>query len=154
LSDVAARLRAPYSEKVFPSSAAAALAPFYPNVRRCTSPEHRLLVVGLIPSVLYFAQRPFAGGQSVLALYTSDARQRSIVRALMRQVVPFVVIAGRRYANDFDAEYPIVAEWVRARYAPLATLGDDYNGARILIDRGMAARPPDPETGWPCLSGR
>ena len=88
----------PYTGRQVPSRPAATLAPFYSYLARCTTRDHRLLILGFVPEVLFFAKRPFAGGQPILigGYFDSEARQRSIVSTLRRQLVPFVVFPGER----------------------------------------------------------
>jgi hypothetical protein len=152
MGDVASRLSAPNSPRVLPSRPSAALLPFYPYVRRCTTPEQRLLVIGNATEVLFFAQRGFAGRQAafVQGYYESEPYQRSVLSTLAAQMVPFVVIPGRSYTGDYGAVFPLLARYIRDRYVPLAQFGDPDTGAEVLIDRTVPARGRDPETGWPC----
>jgi hypothetical protein len=152
VGDVASRLSAPYSPRVLPSRPAVALLPFYPYVRRCTTPEQRLLVIGNATEVLFFAQRGFAGRQAafVQGYYESQPYQRSVLSTLAGQKVPFVVIPGRSYTGDYGAVFPLLTRYIRDRYVPLAQFGDPDTGAEVLIDRTMPPRGHDPETGWPC----
>jgi hypothetical protein len=146
-------LEAPHDPIVLPSRAAEDLVPFYDYVARCTSREHRILVAGLIPEVVFFTHRPFAGGIVILppGYYAAEHYQRSVVNRLRQQTVPFVVIPGKRYIDSFDSLFPLVADHVRARYAPLATFGDeDEWKVDVLIDRTLTADARDAATGWPC----
>ena len=155
LDNVGWTLLDPHSERQMPSQAATALLPFYPYVARCTAPDHRLLVAGFLPEVSVFARRPFAGGLPVFVAgyYDSEARQRVIVARLREQAVPFVLIPGSAYAADFASGFPIVADYVRSRYEPMATLGDEQDtGVRVLLDRTLPVTRRDAETGWPCLN--
>ena len=148
-------LEAPHDPIALPSRAAEDLVPFYDYVARCTTREHRILVAGLIPEVVFFAHRPFAGGIVILppGYYAADHYQRSVVNTLQKQTVPFVVIPGKRYIDSFDSLFPLVADHVRARYAPLATFGDeDEWKVDVLIDRTVTAESRDTATGWPCLT--
>ena len=148
-----ARLEAPHDDIVLPTGASRVLVPFYDYVARCTTPEHRVLVAGLIPEVVFFTHRPFAGGQAILpgGYFAAERYQRAVVDTLSRQTAPFVIIPGRRYIDDFDAAFPLVAEYVRGRYGPLATLTDEDEMVDVLIDRGVRATRRDEATGWPCL---
>jgi hypothetical protein len=147
-------LEAPHAEIVLPSRAATELVPFYDYVARCTTSDHRLLVVGLIPEVVFFTHRPFAGGQAILpaGYFEAEKYQRAVVNKLSNENVLFVVIPGERYIDDFDSSHPLVAGHVRKRYVPLATFGDeDGTKVEVLIDRTASAASRDAVTGWPCL---
>ena len=150
-----AKLAAPHDQEMIPSTAAEALIPFYDYAGRCMAPNQRVLVVGIIPEAIFFTRRGFAGGQSILVAgyYDNASYQRSTLNTLAREAAPFVLIHGP--ANEgFDTSFPMVAGHVRARYAPLATLGDgDLSGTvQILIDRRLTPGEREPGTGWPCVS--
>jgi len=154
LEDSERRLLHPY--RLIPSTAAAALVPFYEYLRRCTTTEHRLLIVGLITEVSYFAQRGFAGGQVALVsgYFEGEHYQRAVVATLQKQNVPFVVIPGRAYTDSLEGSFPIVADYVQPRYRPLATFGDPATtGVQVYLDARLRAMPSDDLTGWPCLTG-
>jgi hypothetical protein len=147
------RLLHPY--RLIPSATVSTLVPFYEYLNRCTTTEHRLLIVGLITEVSYFAQRGFAGGQVALVsgYFEGEAYQRAVVATLQTQSVPFVVIPGRAYTNSLEGSFPIVAAYVRPRYRPLAAFGDvETTGVQVFIDSSLPATQPDDLTGWPCLT--
>jgi hypothetical protein len=55
------------------------------------------------------------------------------------------------YANEFDGAFPLLMAYVRSRFEPLATLGDDSEtGASVLVDRSLRWQSRDETTGWPC----
>jgi hypothetical protein len=148
-----ALLEAPHADVMLPSGAAEALVPFYDYVRRCTPDDHRLLIVGVIPEVAFFSQRPFAGGQAILAAgyYESEPYQRAVLAHLTGQTVPFVVIPGASYIGDFDASFPLVAAHVRGRYRSLSTFGEGEDTAvDVLVDSALHSKRHDAQTGWPC----
>ena len=154
LGEVGSALRAPHAERQLPSRAAVALLPFYAYVERCTTRDHRLLVVGFVPEVLFFTQRAFAGGQPIFlgGYYGSEAYQRSVLRQLAREIVPFVLVPGEAYTNEFGVAFPLVAAYVRGRYVPLATLGTDAaTGVQVMFDSTLPIPARDAETAWPCL---
>lgn len=153
LGEVGSALRAPHAAKQLPSRTAYALRTFYPYIERCTTPNHRLLVVGFAPEVPVFTQRAFAGGQSafIQGYYGSDKYQQAVLQHLAREVVPFVVMPAEVATTQFHAGFPLVANYVRIRYAPLATLGTDATtGVHILFDSTLPVAARDPATGWPC----
>jgi hypothetical protein len=152
LGEVGSALRAPHAERQLPSRTAHTLLPFYPYIDRCTTRQHRLLVVGFAPEVPIFARRAFAGGQSafVQGYFESESRQQAVLQHLAREVVPFVVMPAEVATTQFDSSFPIVARYVRIRYVPLATLGDPVTGVQIMFDSALPVAARDPETGWPC----
>jgi hypothetical protein len=152
-AEVSTALHERHAERQLPSRAAHALMPFYTYVDRCTTRDHRLLVGGFAPEVPVFTQRAFAGGQLgfVQGYYGGETYQRLVLQRLHRQVVPFVVLPGAAAINQFDTAFPLLAHYVRIRYAPLVTLGDDASTAvQVLFDSELPVAARDPETGWPC----
>jgi len=148
-------LEAPHADIVLPSRAAEELVPFYDYLARCTTSDHRVLVVGLIPEVVFFTHRPFAGGLAILppGYFAAEKYQRAVLTRLSNQTVPFVVVPGKRYIDDFDSLFPIVAGHVRKRYVLLATFGEDEDTkVAVLIDPTVPAQSRDAVTGWPCLT--
>jgi hypothetical protein len=153
LGEISSALRAGHMERQLPSRTAHALWPFYAYVDRCTTPHHRLLVGGFAPEVPVFTRRAFAGGQAgfVQGYYGGDAYQRLVLQRLAREVVPFVVLPGEAAINQFRAGFPLVANYVRIRYLPLVTLGDDAaTRVEVLFDSALPVAARDPDTGWPC----
>jgi hypothetical protein len=153
IGEVNTALHARDAERQLPSRAAYALRPFYAYVDRCTTREHRLLVGGFAPEVPVFTTRAFAGGQLgfVQGYYEGEQYQRLVLKRLSREVVPFVVLPGEAAINQFGAGFPLLANYVRVRYVPLVTLGDDASTAvQVLFDSELPVAARDPETGWPC----
>jgi hypothetical protein len=153
VGEVTSALHERHAERQLPSRTAHALWPFYAYVDRCTTPQHRLLVGGFAPEVPVFTQRAFAGGQLgfVQGYYEDDVYQRLVLQRLAREVVPFVVLPGEAAINQFSAGFPLVANYVRIRYVPLVTLGEDAGtGVQVLFDSSLPVASRDAETGWPC----
>jgi hypothetical protein len=153
LGEVGAALRERHAEKQLPSRTAHALWPFYAYIDRCTTSQHRLLVGGFAPEIPVFTQRAFAGGQAgfVQGYYGSAVYQRLVLQRMAREVVPFVVLPGEAAINQFRTGFPLVENYVRIRYEPLVTLGDDTATAvQVLFDGSLPVAARDPETGWPC----
>jgi hypothetical protein len=153
VSEVHAALRARHADRQLPSRTAHALRPFYDYVDRCTTPNHRLLVGGFAPEVLVFTQRAFAGGQAsfVQSYYEGEIYQRLVLQRLTREVVPFVVLPGEAAISQFHSSFQLVANYVRIRYVPLVTLGEDTGAdVQVLFDSALPVAARDPETGWPC----
>jgi len=152
-AEVSTALHEQHAERQLPSRAAHALWPFYAYVDRCTTHDHRLLVGGFAPEVPVFTQRAFAGGQLgfVQGYYEGEQYQRLVLQRLSREVVPFVVLPGEAAINQFGAGFRLLANYVRVRYIPLVTLGDDPSTAvQVLFDGELPVAARDPETGWPC----
>lgn len=148
------RLHAPRHEKQIPSRIAATLLPFYDYVDRCTRPDHRLLLAGELWEVLVLTHRGFAGGAAgfVEGYFESEAHQRAALRKLRDEVVPFVLVHPDAYNQGFDAAFPLVAEFVRERYRPLASFGEGGQRVQVLVDNDLAVSAAlDPGTGWPCF---
>ncbi len=152
-ADVTTALRARAAPSQIPSRATGNLTTFLAYVERCTTAEQRLLVAGFLPEVPVLAGRRFAGGQStfVPGYYHSDDDQKLVLRRLRGEVVPFALLPAD-YGSEIDQAFPLVAAYLRARYIPLATLGDDEEtSVQVLIDSTIRTADRDAATGWPCL---
>ena len=152
--DAESALLSRFSERMIPSRTSASLLPFYAYVGRCTAPHHRVLVVGYIPEAPFFLQRAFAGGQAILfgGYFEAERYQRSVLRKLKQEVVPFVLISGEGHTTNFDTAFPLVAGHVRERYEPMATFTDDVGRrVHVVLDPALPVRGRDAATGWPCL---
>jgi len=119
-------------------------------LRECTKPDDRVLVFGYYPDVVFFSQRPFAGGQVFLhsGYYSSPADQDLTVARMARQRVPFVVVE-RSDAPALDGTYSRIGGYVRAHFAEVAT--STFRGPRlftILQRKDVNATPRD--DGLPC----
>jgi len=147
-----AELRARFAEKQIPTHAVAALEQFFSYLDRCTTPSDRLLVAGFMPEIPYFARRPFAGGQStfVSGYYGSAENQRLVIERLRSQRAPFVLMPNTELA-EFNQGFPMVAEYLRTRYAHLTDVRiDDETSIDIQLDRSLTGAI-DVATGWPCV---
>jgi hypothetical protein len=154
LLDAEATLLTGLADEMIPSRTSRSLLPFYAYVKRCTPADHRLLVIGFVPEAPFFAQRPFAGGQVMLlgGYFEAERYQQSVLRRLRRQTVPFVLIAGEGHTTDLEKDFPLIAEHVRGRYTPLATVVDDVGrNMQLVLDSTLPIRGRDATTGWPCL---
>jgi hypothetical protein len=146
-----AALRARFTDGQLPTRAARGLIPFFHYTDRCTTPDDRLLVGGFLVEAPFYAQRLFAGGQEYFAgNFDSPVNQRFALDHLRRQAVPFMILPSD-VESEFDQRFPLVADYVRDRYAPLTTIpveGDQ--NVQVLVDRSWPSSVRDPETGWPC----
>ncbi len=146
-----ADLQSRFTDYQMPTPAARRLVPFFRYVDRCTAPTDRILVGGFLPEIPFYAQRLFAGGQGYFGAYFgSEANERFAFDHLRQQRVPFAIVPSDG-ETEFNKRFPLVAGYVRARYAPLADVPiDDEQTIHILVNREMPAASRDPETGWPC----
>jgi hypothetical protein len=149
------QLHDPYNEHQMPSRAALALIPFFKYVDRCTYPEQRLLLPGMIPELAVHAARPFAGGRlQILARFNDGPEDRRQIQArLDKQNVPFVLVTP----NDREAvwaAYPELAAFVRDNYRPLDAFtgpDDSQPAVYVFVSRTLQPRSVDAATGWPCF---
>lgn len=134
-----------------PSRAASTLHRFFLYLDRCTTEQHRLFPVGMLPEVAYLAQRPFEGGGYERYNFGSRINQQRVVDRLRRQLVPFALITSGS-AAELDVKAPIVAGYLRGRYVLLADLPlVEDERIKILIDDTLPSMSRDTETGWPCF---
>ena len=129
------------------------MKPFLDYVRRCTSPQDRLLYVGYQPEVFVVARRGFAGGHLMFAsrFHASSLEQSLAVERLKAHPVPFVLLPAER-RDEFQENYAAVWRHVDANYVPMTVIDTDAGPLEILIHRTAAAqRSRADSTGWPCL---
>lgn len=131
-------------------------------IRECTTPADKVLVTWYGPEVHVYARRGFAGGRTFFSpgFWGSAADQRAVIERLERESVPIIVAdvgayeGGTRYHLHFQRGFPIVDEYLRARYAiagePL--VGDNDSRYQVMIDRRLAPKRAHPATGYPCFA--
>jgi hypothetical protein len=151
---VTGELRSRRPERMFPSRASLSLRPFYDYLDRCSAPQDRLLIGGYLVEVPFFAERRFAGGQPYFggSFAGSAATETRILDRLAQQPVPFALMPSD-VEEDFEREFPVVAQHVRERYSLLTDVKvTDELEVHILMDRQLRATATDVDTGWPCFS--
>ena len=119
----------------------------------CTAPSDRVLVTWFEPEVFYYAERGFAGGQLYFYAdwHTTVADQRLTIARMQQQSVP-IVLARRDLLEEFRLQFPLVYDYVQARYrlAAESTFGEEQTFL-IFVD---GRRDPDaehPDLGLPCF---
>lgn len=126
-------------------------------LRRCTQPTQRIFVGDNLPELFYFADRRFAAGQLSFFsnFYSSSAQQRAAVERWKHQVVPIVLVQAQpQFDEEFGADYPLLAEYLRAHYRRAANLRVKRGAIMDLwVDRGQSF-VPDRESGLPCATSR
>ena len=105
------------------------------------------------PDVFYYAERGFAGGQVYLhgGYHSSVADQRLTIERMQRRSVP--IILGRRdLLEDFRKRYPLIYDYVQARYrlAAESTFGEEQSFL-IFVDGRRDAYAAHPNLGLPCF---
>ena len=119
----------------------------------CTAPSDRVLVTWFEPDVFYYAERGFAGGQVYLdaGWHASAADQRLTIERMQRQSVP-IVLGRRDLVEEFRQEFPLVYDYVQARYRLAAELAFGEEQSYLIFVDGR--RDPDaehPDLGLPCF---
>ena len=124
-------------------------------VNRCTQPTDYLLVLGYQPEMFFYAHRRIGGGNVVYQanLGAAPRQQALIVSRLQRESVPVVILPMNRL-KELEQTYPIVREYVEARYeiAGESGFGED-RPFRVLVDRRAIPSHVDPGLGLPCFTG-
>ena len=119
----------------------------------CTAPSDRVLVTWFAPDLFYYAERGFAGGQVYLdpGWHASAADQRLTIERMQRQSVP-IVLGRRDLVEEFRQEFPLVYDYVQARYRLAAELAFGEEQSYLIFVDGR--RDPDaehPDLGLPCF---
>ena len=93
-------------------------------VQQCTRPSDRLLVAWFEPQIFFYAERPFAGGQTYLDApwHSSTDDQILTIDRLRRQRVPIVLVNAAR-ETAFHEGYTLVHQYVSANYVEAARSG-------------------------------
>ena len=148
----AAELQDRFLDYQIPTRASGHLVPFFHYVDRCTRPDDRLLIGGFLVEVPFYARRLFAAGHEYFGAYfSSEANERFAVDRLQRQRVPFAIVPSDSQ-EEFDANFPLVAGYVRARFTSLTDIPvDEEQTIHLLVNRDLPSSGHDPETGWPCF---
>lgn len=126
----------------------------------CTAPSDRILVTWFEPSVFFYAERGFAGGQSFLyggsdfgggGWFASLAEQRLTIDRMQRQSVP--IILGRRdQEEEFRLGFPLVYEHVQTEYKLAeSTLGGESSDFLVFVDAQLEPVAEHPDLGLPCF---
>jgi hypothetical protein len=84
-------------------------------------PSDRLLVTWFEPQVFFYAERPFAGGQTYFdpGWHASQDDQRLTIERLESQRVP-IVLMNTTYDARFRTNFPLVRGYVEQHYAVAA----------------------------------
>jgi hypothetical protein len=124
-------------------------------VNRCTQPSDFLLVLGYQPEMFFYANRRIGGGNVVYQanLGAAPRQQALIVSRLQRESVPVAILPMNRL-KELEQTYPIVREYVEARYEIAGESGfGEGRPFRVLVDRRAIPSHIDPEMGLPCFTG-
>jgi hypothetical protein len=124
-------------------------------IDRCTAPDARVFVFGHLPELYFFSGRLFAGGHVWIlpGYYTDPVDQRRIVDRLHPYNVPIVVTEETSlYASGYRPTYPIVDEYLSARYRDGGAFALGGDTMRVLVDRGRVWPGRDDATGLPCAA--
>ncbi len=127
-------------------------------VNACTEPGDRVLVQAYMPQVLALARRAFAGGHADLrpGFFATDEAQQLTLQRLRRQSVPIVLLDTDTSLQNFRDSFPIVTQYLDARYRLAGThVFDGRFGVSLYVRRDLTVRGTWAPLGWPCYgSGR
>ena len=118
----------------------------------CTASSDRILVTWYEPSVYFYAERGFAGGQVYFerGSFGSIADQRLTIERIQRQSVPIIV--GRQDQEaEFRQAFPLVYDYVQTRYrlAAESTFGGEQSFL-VYVDDQLNPDAVHPDLGLPC----
>ena len=121
-------------------------------VMDCTMPTDRLMVAWFEPQVFFYAERPFAGGQTYFdrGWHASEADQQLTIQRLTNQRVP-IVLTNATADQSFKANFPLVFEYVQRHYtvAARSTFGSNREYG-ILVHRDISPKGTYEPLGLPC----
>jgi hypothetical protein len=124
-------------------------------VALCTAETDRVLTAGYFAEIPVFARRRFAAGQLNFALGVGEAedQQRLAIERLRRQSVPIVITAPLdTYRAEFEGDYPLVAEYLAARYRDAGVFDiDGRPRMRVLVDKTLTPKSEFDRGKLPCF---
>ena len=121
-------------------------------VQQCTRPSDRLLVAWFEPQIFFYAERPFAGGQTYLDApwHSSIEDQALTIDRLRRQRVP-IVLVNAAMESAFHEAYALVHQYVSANYVEAARSGFGTAAAyAVFVRRGLPPKRTYGPLGLPC----
>jgi hypothetical protein len=124
-------------------------------VRRCTSPDERVLVIGNMPELYFFSGRLMAGGHVwfVPGYGIGRPAQEQALARVRSHRVPLVLTDLALYDVNYRPLFPLIDEYVQAQYESRGqfTFGGDA-GWRVMVSRTAGWTRTDADTGLPCGS--
>jgi hypothetical protein len=122
-------------------------------LRRCTRPAERVFMGDNLPELFYFADRPFAAGQVryFSNFYSSQEQQREAIRRWSGQQVPIAITQpASRFDQEFAADYPLLAGYLRDHYRRAGTLMVETGTAVDVWVNRTGTFVTDGESDLPC----
>ena len=134
-----------------PSRYSRALVEFFEYTDRCTATTDRFMTNSLFPELYVLARRGFAaGGLAFTDGHSPMFDQDRTVARLRAQQPPFAFMVPER-DDSFRDQFPPVAAYLDADFAPLANWDGKAEPVRILVNRTKPVVRIDADTGWPCF---
>jgi hypothetical protein len=118
-------------------------------VFECTAESDRLFVTWFGPDVYFTTERRFAGGQAYLVAgwHSSPEDQRLTVSRLEQQRVPIVI---ERNSFDYQAAFPLVAEYIRSHYREVPIGSASMRDYHVMVDTRLTPTSTYEPLGTPC----
>jgi hypothetical protein len=121
-------------------------------VLQCTRPSDRLLVAWFEPQIFFYAERPFAGGQTYLdpGWHSSTEDEALTVSRLRRQRVP-IILTNAAMEAGFHSGFPLVHQYVVANYVETARSGFGTGGEyAVFVKRDVTPKGTYAPLNLPC----
>jgi hypothetical protein len=123
-------------------------------VDRCVPRASRVFVLGNLPELYFFAQRPFAGGHAwIIPGYAStNDEQQLIIDRLRAFDVPLILTEpDPLFTDEYVPDFSLLVPYLTSRYDVVGSIAiGDTSTMRVHLLEGAAWRDRDEPTGLPC----
>jgi hypothetical protein len=125
-------------------------------LRECTGPDERVLAIGFLPDLYFFAQRGFVGSSVFFGGHWSESRfERRVIEGLASHASPVAIVETQR-ADDVAREYPGLEQYlgehyVKAGETSFGSPGVDPDEYTLFTDKTRIPSHTHLASGMPCF---
>lgn len=127
--------------------------PAIPYLADCTGTRDRLLTTWPSAEYFFFARRPFAAGHLEFfhrLSFSNERDQTLALERLERQYVPVVLINETTF-GEFRQAFPMIADYIAARYDPHGRFTIREGGTVVIaVRKDLRPKRTFGDEQWPC----